>query len=56
MITTFGVSELPALNGVAGSYAEYVLVVHIVWSSINSFTEEWHAHPSYPWDWGLYCL
>jgi len=30
MITTFGVGELSALNGVAGSYSEYVPVVHIV--------------------------
>ncbi|KAL9050798.1 MAG: hypothetical protein Q9162_006419 [Coniocarpon cinnabarinum] len=30
MITTFGVGELSALNGIAGSYAEYVPVVHIV--------------------------
>lgn len=30
LITTFGVGELSALNGIAGSYAEYVPVVHIV--------------------------
>ena len=30
MITTFGVGELSALNAIAGSYAEYVPVVHIV--------------------------
>ena len=30
MITTFGVGELSALNGIAGSYSEYVPVVHIV--------------------------
>lgn len=30
LVTTFGVGELSALNGIAGSYAEYVPVVHIV--------------------------
>lgn len=30
MITTFGVGELSALNGIAGSYSEFVPVIHIV--------------------------
>lgn len=30
LLTTFGVGELSALNGIAGSYAEYVPVIHIV--------------------------
>lgn len=30
LVTTFGVGELSAINGVAGSYAEMVPVVHIV--------------------------
>ncbi|CAM4892221.1 unnamed protein product [Rotaria socialis] len=30
LVTTFGVGELSALNGIAGSYAEMVSVVHIV--------------------------
>lgn len=30
LVTTFGVGELSALNGVAGSYAEHVGLVHIV--------------------------
>lgn len=30
MITTFGVGELSAINGIAGAYAEHVPVVHIV--------------------------
>lgn len=30
LVTTFGVGELSAINGTAGSYAEYVPVVHIV--------------------------
>jgi pyruvate decarboxylase len=29
LVTTYGVGELSALNGIAGSYAEYVPVVHI---------------------------
>lgn len=30
LLTTFGVGELSAINGIAGSYAEYLPVVHIV--------------------------
>lgn len=30
LVTTFGVGELSALNGIAGSYAEHVGVVHVV--------------------------
>ncbi|SFU14762.1 indolepyruvate decarboxylase [Kosakonia arachidis] len=30
LLTTFGVGELSAINGVAGSYAEYVPLLHIV--------------------------
>ncbi|HGD9670228.1 TPA: alpha-keto acid decarboxylase family protein [Salmonella enterica subsp. enterica serovar Typhimurium] len=30
LLTTFGVRELSAINGIAGSYAEYVPVLHIV--------------------------
>lgn len=30
LVTTFGVGELSALNGIAGSYAEHVGLVHIV--------------------------
>lgn len=30
LVTTFGVGELSAINGIAGSYAEYIPVVHIV--------------------------
>ncbi|CDO94805.1 unnamed protein product [Kluyveromyces dobzhanskii CBS 2104] len=30
LITTFGVGELSALNGIAGSYAEHVGVLHVV--------------------------
>ncbi|WP_448623121.1 alpha-keto acid decarboxylase family protein [Dickeya fangzhongdai] len=29
LLTTFGVGELSAINGIAGSYAEYVPVIHI---------------------------
>ncbi|HBO3119432.1 TPA: indolepyruvate decarboxylase [Pseudomonas aeruginosa] len=30
LLTTYGVGELSALNGIAGSYAEYVPVIHVV--------------------------
>ena len=30
LLTTFGVGELSAINGIAGSYAEYLPVLHIV--------------------------
>lgn len=30
LLTTFGVGELSAVNGIAGSYAEYLPVIHIV--------------------------
>lgn len=30
LVTTFGVGELSAINGIAGAYAEYAPVVHIV--------------------------
>ncbi|NDJ56915.1 indolepyruvate decarboxylase [Enterobacteriaceae bacterium 4M9] len=30
LLTTYGVGELSALNGIAGSYAEYLPVIHIV--------------------------
>lgn len=32
LLTTFGVGELSAINGIAGSYAEYLPVIHIVGS------------------------
>lgn len=30
LVTTFGVGELSALNGIAGAYAEYIPIVHMV--------------------------
>lgn len=30
LLTTFGVGELSAINGIAGSYAEYLPVIHVV--------------------------
>ncbi|MBH2948377.1 indolepyruvate decarboxylase [Serratia marcescens] len=30
LLTTFGVGELSAMNGIAGSYAEYVPVIHVI--------------------------
>ncbi len=39
VITTFGVGELSAINGIAGSYAERVPVVHIVGSPATTLTQ-----------------
>ncbi|WP_110876948.1 alpha-keto acid decarboxylase family protein [Franconibacter helveticus] len=36
ILTTFGVGELSALNGIAGSFAEYVPVLHIVGAPCRS--------------------
>ncbi|WP_419963743.1 indolepyruvate decarboxylase [Pantoea vagans] len=36
LLTTFGVGELSAINGVAGSYAEYLPVIHIVGAPATS--------------------
>jgi indolepyruvate decarboxylase len=36
MVTTFGVGELSAINGIAGAYAEHVPVVHIVGAPATS--------------------
>ncbi|KAK5062834.1 hypothetical protein LTR84_004909 [Exophiala bonariae] len=40
LMTTFGVGELSALNAIAGSYAEYVPVVHIVGSPSTTAQHE----------------
>ncbi len=39
LVTTFGVGELSAINGIAGAYAEYVPVVHIVGIPATSVLE-----------------
>lgn len=39
IITTFGVGELSAINGIAGSYAERVPVVHIVGSPATTLQQ-----------------
>jgi indolepyruvate decarboxylase len=36
LLTTYGVGELSAINGLAGSYAEYVPVIHIVGAPATS--------------------
>jgi indolepyruvate decarboxylase len=36
LVTTYGVGELSAINGLAGSYAEYVPVLHIVGAPSSS--------------------
>jgi indolepyruvate decarboxylase len=40
LLTTFGVGELSALNGVAGSFAEYLPVIHIVGAPSSAAAEE----------------
>jgi indolepyruvate decarboxylase len=40
LLTTFGVGELSALNGVAGSYAEYLPVIHIVGAPATAAARE----------------
>lgn len=40
LVTTFGVGELSAINGVAGSYAERVPVVHIVGMPASSSQQD----------------
>ena len=42
LLTTFGVGELSAINGIAGSYAEYLPVVHIVGAPATTAQRE-HA-------------
>ncbi|RFU31824.1 hypothetical protein B7463_g4526, partial [Scytalidium lignicola] len=39
LITTFGVGELSAINGIAGSYTEKVPVIHIIGSPAREFQE-----------------
>lgn len=40
LITTFGVGELSAINGVAGAYAEYAPVMHIVGTTSRKQIEQ----------------
>lgn len=42
LVTTFGVGELSAINGIAGAYAEYIPVVHMVGLPSSSIQEK-HA-------------
>ncbi len=42
LVTTFGVGELSAINGVAGSYSEYLPVVNIVGAPATT-TQQQHA-------------
>lgn len=45
LVTTFGVGELSAINGIAGSYAEYLPVVNIVgWPATNAQREGMLMH------------
>ncbi len=40
LLTTFGVGELSAVNGIAGSYAEYLPVIHIVGAPVQAAQQE----------------
>ena len=40
LVTTFGVGELSAINGIAGSFAEYLPVVHIVGAPATTVQEQ----------------
>jgi hypothetical protein len=40
LLTTFGVGELSAMNGVAGSFAEHVPVLHIVGAPASASPSE----------------
>ncbi|CDK27189.1 unnamed protein product [Kuraishia capsulata CBS 1993] len=47
LVTTYGVGELSAINGIGGSYAEYVPVLHIVGTSalkVKKRTDVWNIH------------
>nr|AAF78895.1 putative pyruvate decarboxylase [Lachancea kluyveri] len=49
VITTFGVGELSALNGIAGSYAEHVGVLHVVGvPSVSSQAKQLLLHHTFP--------
>lgn len=43
LLTTFGVGELSAINGIAGSYAEYVPVIHIVGAPASQAQQQGHC-------------
>lgn len=36
LLTTYGVGELSALNGIAGSFAEYIPIIHIVGAPVTA--------------------
>ena len=46
-MTTFGVGELSAINAIAGSFAEYVPVVHIVGAPSTSGSGGRRFHQEY---------
>ncbi|MEQ4693697.1 alpha-keto acid decarboxylase family protein [Providencia manganoxydans] len=40
MLTTFGVGELSAINGIAGAYAEYLPIIHIIGAPVLQFQRD----------------
>ncbi|MCH9631468.1 MAG: Indole-3-pyruvate decarboxylase [Chlamydiia bacterium] len=54
LVTTYGVGEMSALNGVAGAYSEYVPMIHIVGMPARPIQEEklvmHHSLPGKPYD------
>lgn len=51
LLTTYGVGELSALNGIAGSYAEHIPVLHIVGAPSNGCPAARRTAAPYPRRW-----
>ncbi len=56
LITTFGVGELSAINGIAGSYAENVPVIKNHGYATNKSNGKWSNRPSYVRRWKVRSL
>ncbi len=57
IITTYGVGELSAINGIAGAYSEHVPIIHIVGTTSRMMQKErvmTHHTLSENWDHTLY--
>ncbi|SQC91856.1 Indole-3-pyruvate decarboxylase [Cedecea neteri] len=53
LLTTFGVGELSALNGVAGSYAEHLPIIHIVGAPNSHAQQRGRTASSLAGGWGF---
>ncbi|STW21544.1 indolepyruvate decarboxylase [Klebsiella variicola] len=51
LLTTYGVGELSALNGIAGSYAEHIPVLHIVGAPSTGAQQRGETAAPYPRRW-----